>query len=70
MNIHFEFEVGEKVHDDLTHKEATIICIEFKDGCKQGEFAHALKTIGYWLDNDYLGGGRHPWEISKIRRLN
>ena len=24
-------------------------------------------AVGYWVDSPYLGGGRHPWEISEIK---
>lgn len=46
-------EVGETVRDDLTGKDSAIIRI---DHDKFGNTA-------IWLDNDYLDGGRHPWEI-------
>lgn len=67
MEIVTEFNVGEQIWDDLTHQYATIIGIEFKHGKRHGEYATAHSTVGYWVDNDYLGGGRHPWEISKVK---
>ena len=67
MKIETEFDIDEKVWDDLTHKYAKIIGIGFEDGYTKGnKFRSACACIGYWLDNDYLGGGRHPWEITKI----
>jgi hypothetical protein len=47
---------GDIVWDDLTASKAKIIKVSVDRGC-----------VGYWLDNDYLGGGRHPWEISKTK---
>ncbi len=51
----FDISIGDEVHDDLTSKRSKIINITEDP---KGNF-------GIWLDNDYLGGGRHPWEISK-----
>ena len=59
-----EFGLGEKVNDDLTGETATIIGIETKMGRCNGIDYHG-QVVGYWLDNDWLGGGRHPWEITK-----
>jgi hypothetical protein len=67
MDIMNEFNVGDEVIDGLTDKKAKIIGISFSHGHADGnECQFAVMTIGYWLDNDYLGGGRHPWEISKL----
>lgn len=49
------FKVGDVVLDELTYGLVTILRIE-KDG---------NGNIGYWVDSDFLDGGRHPWEISK-----
>lgn len=62
----FEFKVGDVVHDDLTGKDAVVIGISYHHGTTSNSLAEALHTVGYWLNNDYLGGGRHPWELSKI----
>lgn len=51
------FDIGETVSDDLLPGDGVIINITFDE---------KSKTVGYWLDNDYLMGGRHPWEITKI----
>ena len=61
----FKFELGEKVYDDLTRTVATIIGIKFQTG-KCGSKVWNHNCLGIWLDNDWLGGGRHPWEITKI----
>ena len=51
-----EFDIAEMVYDDLTGKDAVVMNITLgKD-----------KTVGYWVNGDYLDGGRHPWELSKI----
>ena len=50
-----EFEVGDMVLDDLTGKIVKIVKITKNRG-----------VIGYWVDDEYLSGGRHPWEITKL----
>lgn len=65
----FEFSVGERVHDDLTNKETTVIGVSYHNGyTNNNRLRNACHTVGYWVDNDYLDGGRHPWELSKLRR--
>jgi len=65
MEIKTEFSVGDIVFDDLQGKEAKVIGISFSTGFTDGnKFRNSADTVGYWLDNDYLGGGRHPWEVS------
>lgn len=53
----FEVRVGDVVWDDLTQKDTTILSIEYptKD---------SLGTTIY-VNDQYLGGMRFPWEISK-----
>lgn len=68
MEIKNEFNVGEKVFDDLTGKSAKIIGLSFSKGYTDGNhYRESMDCIGYWLDNDYLSGGRHPWEVSKLK---
>lgn len=61
MTIHPEYgvitavEPGETVRDDLTGRNARILRVDFD------EFGNAA----IWLESDYLGGGRFPWEISR-----
>lgn len=45
-------KVGDKVWDDLTSSEATVVEVLLR---------------AYKLDNDYLEGMRHSWEVSRIR---
>ena len=53
---YLEHKIGSFVHDDLTSKDVLLFNVTFgKD-----------KTIGYWVNDDYLEGGRHPWELSQI----
>jgi hypothetical protein len=54
--LNIEFQAGDLVRDDLTGKDAIITTISIDKN----------KNIGYWVNNDYLEGGRHPWEITKI----
>ena len=49
--------VGDEVWDDLTYTKARVVRIQVNAG----------QTAGIWLDNDWVGGGRHPWEISRLR---
>jgi len=49
-----EFNVGDKVWDDLTGTEAVVLQVLLR---------------AYFLDNDYLGGGRFAWEVSKSKGL-
>jgi len=51
------FKLNEIVHDDLTNTKAIIIKIETSQN----------NIVGYFIDNDYLGGGRHPWELTKVK---
>lgn len=60
--------VGDIVWDDLTGKKAKVLRIEITPrGTREGNSIAAYDLIGIWLDNDWVGGGRHPWEISLLR---
>ena len=50
------FIVGDIVYDDLTEEDVTITRV----------VVDANGSVGYFVSNDYLGGGRHPWEISGL----
>lgn len=49
-------KVGDLVKDDLTRTVCTVVKVETSPN----------GSVGIWLDNDYLGGGRHPWEVTEI----
>ena len=67
MIFESEFDVDEIVYDTLTNTETRIIGISYSLGFTNGNTsAKNIGSFGYWVDNDYLSGGRHPWEISKI----
>jgi len=67
MKIETEFNIDEKVFDDLTGTEAIIIGITFSAGYTEGNLLrNSCNCIGYWLNNQYLEGSRHPWEITKL----
>lgn len=57
-------KVGSKVFDDLTRTEATVIGVNYSEGKTPSGLS--IGCVGYWLDNDYLGGGRHPWEVTEL----
>ena len=56
-DTYIELYKGATIRDDLTQTDAKIVKLE-KD---------VNGNLGLWLDNDYLGGGRHPWEVSPAR---
>lgn len=57
---------GTKVIDGLTGKDAVIVGVTFQDGTHPDRpNVSAAQTVGYWLDNEYLSGGRHPWEVTE-----
>lgn len=64
MKIQTEFNVGDEVWDTLTEKKVKIIGLSFATG-KQGinSKVKLLDVVDYWVDDKYLEGGRHLWEI-------
>jgi hypothetical protein len=65
--IEFEFSIGDLVWDDLTRAVVKILGVEYKNGKRNRQAKRtACHTIAYWVDNRYLGGGRHPWELSSL----
>lgn len=51
-------KVGDTIWDDLQSKPAKIARITNSG---------PTDAIGIWLEDDsWLGGGRHPWEISEV----
>lgn len=62
------WKVGDVVQDDLTLTLAKVVGIEWADGQVRDSKNRKVKYYGcvaIWLDNDYLDGGRHPWEVSE-----
>lgn len=61
------WRVGDTVQDDLTMTLAKVVGIEWADGTVRDSRNKKVRYAGcvaVWLDNEYLDGGRHPWEIS------
>jgi hypothetical protein len=66
-NSDIPWKVGDKVKDDLTMTVATVVGVEWANGNvrdSKGKRHKYAGCVAIWLDNDYLDGGRHPWEIS------
>lgn len=51
--------IGTEVWDGLTQTKSKVIRI-----IEELQAESNWVCYGIYLDNDYLGGGRHPWEIS------
>lgn len=65
MNL--PFELGEEVIDDLTGNRVRVIGIKYADGRCGDPLIVSYDCWGIWVDNDYLDGARHPWELTKTR---
>lgn len=69
MHIDTEFSVGDTVLDTLTQTRARVVGISVGIGrVYEGGLLcnyHGV-VIGYWLNSEYLNGGRHPWEVDHI----
>jgi hypothetical protein len=65
MIPYISYKVNQIVRDGLTGKISVVSGIEYKHGKRFGERCFGVHTVAIWLNNDYLGGGRNPWEISK-----
>ena len=57
--------VGDTVRDSLTQRNARVIGIKYEEGNFGGKET-SVGCWGIWLDNDWLGGSRHLWEVTKI----
>lgn len=57
-----KFKVGDKVFDDLTFTEVTIV--ETLNSRKDSKIVN-----GYVVDNDYLDGVRYLWELSESKEF-
>ena len=67
------FKIDEMVHDDLTRHICKVIGIKCAvghvwDGGQQVDYGGVV--WGIWLDEPYLDGGRHPWEVTKLGSVN
>lgn len=63
------FIVGERVRDTLTRKFHTVIGISYKNGHCDDKLTNCHHCWGIWIDSDYFGGGRHPWELTKTEDI-
>ena len=63
-----EFRIGDMVYDDLTRTEVKIIGISYQNGEQGPGTGNCMNCLGYWVNNDWVGGGRHPWEIWKLNK--
>ena len=66
MKTSIGIAVGDTVYDCLTKKEAKVIGIKYEEG-SFGDNETSVGCWGIWVDNDWCGGARHPWEITKIK---
>lgn len=65
--INFEFRVTEEVFDDLTRTVATVVGVRYDNGkFDVNDKDTSMHCIGYRVDNDWLGGLRHPWELTTL----
>ena len=55
--------VGRKVFDTLTGKLVTLIGVSYMQGKKFGEDTTCTGAWAGWVDDPYLGGARHLWEL-------
>ncbi len=70
------FDIGQEVWDDLTQQKAKVIGMSVDDGVTyhydaKGKYKKVINGARNWaiyLDNDYLDGGRHPWEVTDLKR--
>lgn len=54
------FNVGELAFDDLTKRVVEILKINVDEN----------GSIGYFVDSEYLNGGRHPWELTPLSEVD
>lgn len=60
------YKPGDEVYDDLTRTKTKVVGVQVAVGYVAGT-RYSGVAVGYWVDSPYLGGGRHPWEISEIK---
>lgn len=64
--IHPPFRLGESVRDDLTTHMSTVIGLMYEDGKRA--FSANTVSAGTWgvvINDEYLDGLRHPWEVER-----
>ena len=54
------FKIGDSVFDDLTSEVVVIVKVDID----------TRGNLGYFVNHGYLGGGRHPWEVSSLEDQN
>jgi hypothetical protein len=64
LQLPMPFLVGDTVHDMLTQSQAKVVGLSYEEG--KTPKGTSIGCWAIWLENDYLGGGRHPWEIEKV----
>jgi len=70
------FKIGEEVFDDLTGKKARVTGLSMDDGItyhydnkgNNKKVRNACVNWAIYLDNDYIDGGRFPWEVTNLKR--
>jgi len=66
--IKLEFKVDDIVYDDLTNQMVKVLGVEYRDGVRSKRHRRvSCHCVSYWVDSKYLGGGRHPWELTKLK---
>lgn len=61
------WKVGDMVIDDLTNELVEVVGLEWAMGKTvgpDGRHRNHMGSLGVWVSNPWLDGGRHPWEIS------
>jgi len=63
------FVVDEIVIDDLTQESHRVLGISYENGRCEDKKVSCYHCWGIWIDSDYLGGARYPWELTKIEDI-
>jgi len=56
--------VGDWVYDDLTRQHAEVLGLCYRQGEWPDKPDNSVGCWGIYLDSDWWGGLRHPWEIT------
>jgi hypothetical protein len=81
MKVDLGFDIGERVLDDLTGNECSIVGLTFQQGIASlsskvnnvGCLMVLIKTLNEGRKEgpdggEYLQGLRHPWEVTKLKK--